>query len=77
MSKIDYSYFDKLTADVSSDEEDKNKAVVRYKIDWNQTRKTIHIQITLQRGEGKKDNVEVVYRCCGLKNDHFNLMVMF
>lgn len=36
--------------------------MIKYKINWNQTRKSIRIEITLRPGEGIKENVEVVYK---------------
>lgn len=36
--------------------------LVQYKLDWNQTRKSIHIGIALQKGEGRKDNVMVDFK---------------
>ncbi len=35
-----------------------NKIV--YKLDWNQTRKAVRVEIRLQPGEGVKDNITVI-----------------
>jgi hypothetical protein len=46
-------------------------ALTQYKLDWNQTRKSIHIAITLRAGEGRKENVMVTFKSqylfCNLK----------
>ncbi len=36
--------------------------MIKYKIDWNQSRKAVRVEIQLQPGEGKKENVDVVFK---------------
>ena len=61
MSKIDYARFERIMKDLSSDEE--TAEVIKYKIDWNQSRTTLTIEIRLLHAEeAKKESIDIRFK---------------